>query len=249
MRNYVMGLLVSACVLSRSAFAIGFCDDPQRQLSPIGGGECHQTRATIMADGVVSPSYSDLDMTAYWSGPAGPISFTLDTGRLYLGAALTDEQRVEVLEFGLGQFSQLGSQTGNVSGEHVLTITVDRLPSGSWSLGYTWLAAPANWSIVSATSMPSVEAGGETALFAPNVTSVVVDIVPLGGWQQLVVSARPSGRLQGETPASSTFDMPPAPTAAHNRPVRLRTGVLGGDLRAAIQTKYLFTAPFITYGQ
>src|SRR5690348_15173778 len=103
MRNYVMGLLVSACVVSRSAFAIGFCDTTLLPDSP-KGDSCEQTRGTEPV-GDASPSYSDLDMSRYWSNPDGPtIRFTLDISHLYGGGTALDGQHVEVLELGLGQF-------------------------------------------------------------------------------------------------------------------------------------------------
>jgi hypothetical protein len=249
MRNYLMGLLVSACMFGQSALASGFCDNTQLPNPPKGGGDCQQTRGTEPI-GDALPSYSDLDLSTYWDDPNGPtILFTLDIGLLYSGVTALDEQHIEVLELGLGQFSHLGSTAGNVSGEHVLTITVDRLPSGSWSLGYAWLAAPANWSIVNAKFMPNIEAAGESTLFTPDVTRVVVEIRPTRGLQQLVVSAQPSGPGEFMSGSPATFDMPPVPTAARNLPVRLRTGVLGGDLRAAIQTHYVFISPLIANGQ
>lgn len=249
MRNYVMALLTSGCMLSGSVFAIGFCDNTQID-APIGSGNCRQARTTTAAHGSVYPSFSDLDMSEYWDHADQPISFTLDIGRLYVGGSPQDEQRVEVLELTAAQFSLINSPGGGVSGEHVLTITVDRHPNGTWSLGYAWLLTPGGWSIVRATSMPSIEAGEETTDFGPLVSRVVVDITPLSGWNQFVVSARPDGMTVGGLQTPSIFNMPIAGPNARNLPLKLRTGVLGGDLTAAgMQTQYVFTAPYINNQQ
>lgn len=247
MRNYVTGLLVLACMLGRSAYAIGFCDSYPIQGPPTGGGNCQQTRTATEVDGVVIPAYSDLQMTQDEPSSYRPIRFTLDTGLLFRGVTAMDAQHVEVLELGIGPPSQFGTPGGDVSNDRVLTITVDRSPDGRWCLGYTWLAAPANWSIVKATTEPDVVGGDETALFAAGVTLVDVEITPLRGWRQVVVSAQPSGTNRGAASTSSAFNMPSDSLVVG--PVRLRTGVLGGDLKPASATQYLFRELLIAAGQ
>jgi|GEM_PF-3623183 hypothetical protein len=255
MRNDAMWMVLAMAAMCGPAWGRGFCDD----VTPTGGF-CHQTSVTHVGDTsptdgrganaprMIDPDFATLDMRAYPGDQDIPVGFMLDIGNLNLVPGSSDEA-VEVLELGIHALSPGNSSANPTGDDRVLSMAVVRHVDGSWALLFNWLQAAASWSIVdTSASRPAQVLTSQQIALPAAVTRVEVNIEPVGQWASVGASVDAidpvSGQVLFEKDLAAAFKMPAA--ALSNQPLRLRTGVLGGDLwRAGMVTQYWFYSPVI----
>jgi hypothetical protein len=232
----IIVFLLALLVHGGSALAHGFCDDiqpPPRGIDAPTGGYCHQARATFLQNGLVMPDTSSTNLP-YTAGAQAPVAFILAIDKLHLPAQHGGSY-ADVFELDIAHMGGNGPCCGDT---RTLAMQILRLADGSSALQWDWHAS---------TPTPSPQDQTVSMPIPATTDMLVVQITPGPNGSRFGVDVQTFDSLQSKrlSEQSAAFSMS-VWGDLQNAPMRMRSGVIDGDLAApGMQTTYWFLSPSV----